>query len=146
VYLPKRAGQIAAYQRGDVPEHRRQSLAIVKEVSIVTAGMMLLGAAALLAGHGYLNQPLISAHLGVGLLLLLGMWSRISVDTLAYGLFTAGRDKVFLGSTLLAIGLAWVLNLLLVPLWGLYGAALSFIVVALGLGLWRGLQLKDVWK
>ena len=91
----------------------------------VAVGMLLLGAALILPLLAMMQLTQYAASVGVFYLMLPGVLLRVLADVPSYALYAAKADSTLLICNLGSAIAAILLNLALVPVAGIYGAALS---------------------
>jgi O-antigen/teichoic acid export membrane protein len=104
-----------------------------------TAAITILLSAILIAVFptvvGFLDEPGASIFMPLLWLLVAGLGLRVAVDVAGQGLYAKGLDEVLVTTSLAMLPLSLALNIVLLPLLGLYGAAVAWIVnCALTLG------------
>jgi O-antigen/teichoic acid export membrane protein len=120
-YLPK---VIAAWSDG-ADAYRDAVRAFFRSLSAVAVGMLVVAAALIWPLVALLQLTQYEASVGVFFLMLPGVLLRILADVPSYALYAAKADGSLLVWNLVAAMAAIVLNLALVPVIGIYGAALS---------------------
>jgi O-antigen/teichoic acid export membrane protein len=85
----------------------------------------------------FLGKALLFANLPVFWLILAATVLRIGADSYGFVLLALHRDTAIAVIAVAGVILSAVLNLVLVPAFGLYGAAYAFVLTALGLALTR---------
>jgi O-antigen/teichoic acid export membrane protein len=81
----------------------------------------------------FIERPLLADHLGVLAVILIATLVRIAADGYGYMLLALHRDRAIAGISASGVALSAVLNVLLLPLAGLVGAALAFLLTATSL-------------
>jgi O-antigen/teichoic acid export membrane protein len=76
----------------------------------------------------FLQKPLLEDHLWLFAAILIATWLRIAVDIYAYLLLALHRDRAILGAGVAGVVVSVVLNLILIPVFGLSGAAVAFLL------------------
>lgn len=146
VYRPQQAAMIQAFADGHGSRHKAQTIRVCKEVVVISLALMAAAELTLIYALPYLGRPMLEAHLLIFPVILVAVLVRTVADMLANSLFTARRDRAFVASSLIALGLATLGNLMLVPVLGMVGSAVAALLVALVAGLWRFAVMRQVWS
>jgi O-antigen/teichoic acid export membrane protein len=124
---------VAAAREGDTGVLATLERRLQKE-TIVWTGLLALGAAAVtILVLPFIGQPLLQEYLGVFALILLATLVRIAADGYGYMLLALHRDRAIAAISMSGVALSALLNIVLVPLAGLLGAAVAFLLTASGL-------------
>lgn len=111
---------------------RRLRLETVMWASVLAAG----ATAVILVALPYLNRPLLGDHLDVFLIIMVATFLRIASDGYGNVLYALRRDDAIAVTSTAGTATSGVLNLILVPLASVRGAAVAFVLTAaLQLGL-----------
>jgi O-antigen/teichoic acid export membrane protein len=89
-----------------------------------------------------LGKPELIEAYPLFLILLLATWVRTHAETLYYGLFVARNHRAIWLGNLLFLGASILLNLALVPLFGLNGLGYAALASAMVILIWRQLQMR----
>lgn len=119
----------------DTDESRfRRELETMARITLASAGLLaVLIAVAITPILRLVGRVIYEENLGVFFLLLGAALIRCLADLPIYALYSRHRDVQLLVVNLLAVGVSIVLNLLLVPVLGLSGAAIAAVAGALTL-------------
>jgi O-antigen/teichoic acid export membrane protein len=107
---------------------------IVRRLQIETASW-----AALLTGGAivsvivmlpFLNRPLLGENLAVFWIIMMATLLRIGADGYSYVLYSLKRDDAIAATSVAGTAISTALNLVLVPMIGLRGAAIAFVLTA----------------
>ena len=137
---------VQAFQHGQMDQYyallRRMSKTTV--IAVLTIGAV--AAAAIIPLLAIVDRPVFSEQLPVYWMLLI--WTSIaSLGQIPhYGLYAQKQDRTIVTSTLIAVGLSLAGNALLIPKFGLMGAALSSTLAMSVLGLTKALSLNKLLK
>ena len=125
--------------------------ALLKRVGIETGGFAVVMAAglALLVPYllPYLDRPLLSSHIAVFGLVIVATLLKLAGDCYNYVLLAFHQDRAIVMIALAAIPLSALLNALMLPHWGLAGAATAYLLTSamlLGARLFVGRSLAAV--
>lgn len=142
VIQPQIPQLIAAIARSDIAGFHGFGRKLRLETIAWTLLMSLaaFGAVVLLLPH--LQRPALESHLSLFGLILLGAWARVGADQYGFVLLALHRDKAILIASAVGAVASALLNLILLPAFGLAGAASAFLltgltVLALGLAMSR---------
>jgi O-antigen/teichoic acid export membrane protein len=103
----------------------------LQKETVVWAVLLALGAAAVtILILPLIERPLLQDHLGLFALILLATLIRIAADGYGYVLLALHRDRAIAAISMSGVALSAVLNVVLVPLAGLGGAAFAFLLTA----------------
>lgn len=110
---------------------------IERRVQIETAswafGLALAAIAVMPFVLSYLGRPLLQDNVAVFYLIMLAALVRVSADCYGYMLLALHRDRAIAVISLLGAAASALLNTILIPLVGLWGAALAFLATATAL-------------
>jgi O-antigen/teichoic acid export membrane protein len=107
---------------------------VLRRIQIETAGFALLMAAGLvivvplLVPH--LDRPLLTAHLSVFGIIVAATLLRLAADSYNFVLLALHHDRAIAATSLVGVPLSAGLTLLLLPYWGLLGAAWAYLLAA----------------
>jgi O-antigen/teichoic acid export membrane protein len=120
-FLPK---VIAGYAAGPAPYRGALSSFFWSMLSLAFATMVIsaLSMAPLLS---LLGLSTYSASIGVFYAMLPGIFLRMLADVPSYALYAARSDNYLLLCNLGSAGMSTLLNFLLIPVYGIYGAAVA---------------------
>jgi O-antigen/teichoic acid export membrane protein len=79
----------------------------------------------------FLQRPLLQAYLPVFALIIIATWARIASEKYVYVLLALHRDRAILIASAVGMAMSAVLNLVLIPTFGLWGAASAFLLTGL---------------
>jgi O-antigen/teichoic acid export membrane protein len=120
-FLPK---VIAAWSAGADP-YRRAVRSFFWSLASVTVGMVVLAAGLIWPLLAMMHLAQYAASVGVFFLMLPGVLLRVLADVPSYALYAAKADTSLLLCNLGSAMAAILLNVILVPAAGIYGAALA---------------------
>lgn len=130
VFQPHAARLVAAARTGK--SHFR---AVLRRIEIITGGTAVMIALVLMAGVPlllpYLNRPPLAAHLDVFNIVLLATLFRLASDSYNYVLLSLHHDRAMAIVSVAAVPLSAALYVLLIPRFGLGGAAFAYLVAAI---------------
>jgi O-antigen/teichoic acid export membrane protein len=114
---------IAAYQHGDFPGYRR----LMRKMALgIGGGLIVLTALAAILIKPVLhmiNQPLYEEHLSVFFIILVSTGLTTLAYLPHYALYVKRRDMAIIAATVTGLGVALIANAVMVPRFGLPGAA-----------------------
>jgi O-antigen/teichoic acid export membrane protein len=103
----------------------------LQKETIVWTVLLALGAAAVtIVILPFIGRPLLQDYLGVFALILLATLMRIAADGYGYVLLALHRDRAIAAISVSGVALSALLNVVLVLVAGLIGAALAFLLTA----------------
>jgi O-antigen/teichoic acid export membrane protein len=146
IYQIKRPYMVEAYKAGRLTEHRAITLKLIRDCGLLYFGMGVATAFVVWYGLPTMDRPLLIEFYMVLWIVLIGGLTRMLADCAAYGLFTAHADKAFVFSSVLAMMVSLLGNIILVQLFGIWGAATTVILIAMALAAWRYYYLAQKWK
>jgi O-antigen/teichoic acid export membrane protein len=79
----------------------------------------------------FLQRPILQAYLPVFALIIVATWARIASEKYVYVLLALHRDRAILIASAVGMAISAVLNLVLVPIFGLWGAASAFLLTGM---------------
>ncbi len=77
----------------------------------------------------YLDRPLLSQHLPILAIVMIAVMLRIGADGYGFVLYALHHERWIAMTSLAAVALSAALNLALIPLLGLAGAAIAYVAV-----------------
>jgi O-antigen/teichoic acid export membrane protein len=124
---------VKAHHDGDEPQFRRELGAMARITAASAVFLVALIAVAITPILRLVDKSIYGESLGVFYLLLGAALIRCLADLPIYALYAKHRDLQLLVVNVLAVGVSIAVNLLLVPVLGLLGAAFAAVAGALTL-------------
>lgn len=142
VAQPQAAKLIGAVVRQDLAGFRNLERKLRWETVSWTLLLSLAAFIAVILLLPFLQRPALQSHFSIFGLILLATWARVAADEYGFVLLALHRDRAILVASAAGAVASAVLNLLLVPAFGLWGGAWAFLltglaVLALGLSMRR---------
>ena len=137
IMLPQMPALVSAARAGDATLIRKERRRIALETARWGIGLALAAGLAMPVLLPLMGRPILAAALPVFALIMLGTLARMTSEGFGFVLISQHRDRAIATTALGAVLASAALNSALVPLLGLYGAALAYIAVGLGLTLAR---------
>ena len=131
ILQPQAARLITAVGRADIVGFRVVQRKTLLEATACTAVMSLAAFAAMVVLLPLLQRPALATHLSIFGIVLAATWPRIWADEFGFGLLALHRDHAILLASVTGALPSALLNVLLIPLLGLMGAALAFMLTGL---------------
>jgi O-antigen/teichoic acid export membrane protein len=138
---------LSAYQQNNRQQFNHESVLMLKNTTIFVVLFVIVSLVLIYPFVILLNKPVYLTQLPVFYCLLFGSACRSISDAPLYRLYAQRRDRLLLSINLAAFCLMLLGNVLLVPQWGVMGAAISSAVASLlllsyslctmGLQIWR---------
>lgn len=128
---------IKAHHDGGMPAHRQLTASFLKTTTWATVFFSILTGCTFYLLLPFFKQPAAAHYLGAFWLIMAGMALRNMADFGAMGLFTAHRDRVMTISNVTAFGLLTFVQVLLLPVAGLYGTGAAIMFTFSAMALWR---------
>lgn len=128
---------IKAYHRGGASFHRELAARCAK---IAASASIFFAVGIGLIFHAFLplfDQPSLAAHVPAFWLIIAGMSLRNMADFGAMALFTARRDGLMTASSVVAVLMLALTQVLLLPVAGLLGAGGAILVTFAAVAVWR---------
>lgn len=131
---------VAAFQQGQTEEYRRLMRRLTTGIILLVSLLFAVAAVSIYPILGLLQKPIYTAYLPAYWVLLTAMAIMAFGMIPHYALYVRRLDKAIVNSTVVGFGVALVSNMLLVPTYGILGAAVSTLagmltITALKLGI-----------
>ena len=78
----------------------------------------------------FLNQPLVKDYLPIFWIILFATLLRLAADAYGFALLALHRDRAIAGIAVAGAAISAVLNLILTPLAGLWGASAAYVLTS----------------
>ena len=129
---------IKAYHDGGALAHRQLTARFMKTTIFATAVFSAAVGGAFYTVLPFLKQPTsVADHLAAFWLIIAGMAVRNVADFGAMALFTSHRDRMMTLTSLVAVIVLTLAQILLLPFTGLYGAGAAILFTFSAMTLWR---------
>ncbi len=128
---PQAPKLIAAAARNDVSGFRQAQRKLRLETTAWTILLMVAAFVAVWILLPYLQRPALAAHFAVFPLILLAGCARVGADQYGFVLLALHRDRDILAASLTGVAASALLNIVLIPTCGIWGAALAFLLTGL---------------
>ena len=128
VVQPQAAALISAVAGADAARLREAKRRVLLEAAAWTVLMSAGAFAGIVILLPFLQKPLLEDHLWLFAAILIATWLRIAVDKYGYLLLALHRDRAILSASVAGVAVSVVLNLILIQLFGLSGAAAAFLL------------------
>jgi O-antigen/teichoic acid export membrane protein len=125
---------VASFQRGQMAEYR----GLLKRMATGSIGVAIGGALATAVGVRFIlrlvDRPIYAEHIATLWLLLGGVLVNSMATLPSWALYVRHRDRQILGANLSGLLISICSNAILVPRYGVYGAAFTTIVANIAIG------------
>jgi O-antigen/teichoic acid export membrane protein len=128
VVQPQASTLISAVATDDAVRLHHAKRRLLLEAAAWTALMSVGAFAGIVILLPFMQKPLLEDHLWLCAAIMIATWLRIAVEKYAYLLLALHRDRTILGASVAGVVVSVVLNVTLIPLFGLSGAALAFFL------------------
>lgn len=119
---------IQAYQKNKVDEYRALMKKLSTAVIVGTIPLSLLAAVAIKPILMLVNKSAYQDHLTAYWILLIAVVINVLGQIPHYALYAKKKDKAIFISTICAMSVSILMNILLIPIYGLIGAAMSSVL------------------
>jgi O-antigen/teichoic acid export membrane protein len=137
IMLPQMPALVSAARTGDTALIGKERRRIALETARWGIGLALAAGLVMPALLPLMGRPILAASLPVFALIMLGTLARMTSEGLGFVLISQHRDRTIATTAIGAVIASAALNSALIPLLGLYGAAVAYVMVGLGLTLAR---------
>jgi O-antigen/teichoic acid export membrane protein len=137
---------VRAFQAGEMGEYRRLMRKLAGGTLVGSLAFIAVGSVAILPVLHMIGKPLYWEHLDAYWILLVSAGAVCIGSVPHFGLYARRQDRTLMLCALASFGLGLALNFLLVPQWGIKGAAVSTCSAFISLALFKTLALFGQWK
>lgn len=116
---------LAAWKKNDLQQFQHESIRMLKDTTLFVVLFAILSLCFIYPFINLINKPVYLSHLSIFYFLLFGAACRSIADVPLYTLYAQHSDRLLLSINVAAFTIMVVGNALLVPRFGLMGAALS---------------------
>ncbi len=116
---------LAAWKQNNQPQFQCEAMRMLKDTTIFVVLFAALSLCLIYPLVHFINKPVYLSHLSIFYVLLFGAACRSIADVPLYTLYAQHSDRLLLAINLAAFCIMLIGNSLLVPTYGLIGAALS---------------------
>jgi O-antigen/teichoic acid export membrane protein len=131
VLQPQVSKLVEAVARADIPNFRAFERKLRWEGTIWTVLLSLAALGAVIVLLPFLQRPELGAHFSIFLLILVAAWARVEADEFGFVLLALHRDRAILMTSAAGAFASALMNAVLVPAFGLWGAAAAFLLTGL---------------
>ncbi|UTE77503.1 polysaccharide biosynthesis C-terminal domain-containing protein [Rossellomorea sp. KS-H15a] len=137
---------ISSFKKGNMNEYKKIFSRMVKYTILGLVPILFILSIGIFPLLNFIDKEVYTNYILVFFILIFAVTFNILSQIPHYGLYSRGNDKEILISTLASAIVAVILNLLLIPRYELYGAAISSAVSMLLLAIFKLIILKRVTK
>jgi O-antigen/teichoic acid export membrane protein len=119
---------VAAYQKGDLRVYRARMVRFAWTVAIAVTVMSAAALALIRPALGIIGKDVYSAQISIFAIMILSTAVICLAEIPHYALYVRRKDRLIVGSTVTALVVALVGNAVLVPRYGLTGAASATLI------------------
>lgn len=124
---------LAAWKKNDLQQFQHESIRMLKDTTLFVVLFAIISLCFIYPFINLINKPVYLSHLSIFYFLLFGAACRSIADVPLYTLYAQHCDRLLLSINVAAFTIMVVGNALLVPRFGLMGAALSSASASLAL-------------
>jgi O-antigen/teichoic acid export membrane protein len=128
ILQPQTVHLIGAVARNDMSYFRQFQRKLQKEAMAWTLVLSFAAFVAVMILLPFLQRPALEQHLLLFALIMLASWARIAADKYGYVLLALHRDRAILIASVAGAATSVILNVTLLPVFGLWGAASAFLL------------------
>jgi O-antigen/teichoic acid export membrane protein len=128
---PQTVHLIGAVARDEMGSFREMQRKLLREAAAWTVMLSIGAFAAIVILLPFLNKPALANYLPLFALIMVATWARIASDKYGYALLALHRDRAILLASVVGLVASAILNVALMPVFGLWGAAAAFLLTSL---------------